>query len=100
MQGVRVAGHDVGGHRDAGEVGDLVLPQLIHQRVGIGLGEDVLFPVLPEEAALLKLAGEPGVGHAAAHHEIAVDIRDTLPGLIAARWGGCSAAVNHWETAR
>lgn len=79
VQCVGVARDDVRGHVDPVEERDLVLPQVVHQRVAVGLREDVLLLAVAVEAVVLKLAGEAGVGDAAAHHQVAVDIADAFP---------------------
>ena len=58
---------------------NLVLPQGIHQRVALRLGNYVFLRVLAEEAPVLQLLGEPGVGHAATHHQVAIDVTHAFP---------------------
>ncbi|MNL43199.1 hypothetical protein D3C87_1657040 [compost metagenome] len=79
VQCVGIAGDNVRRHIDAREVGDFVLPQLVHQRVARCFSEDVFFVVLAEETAVLQQTGESEIGHATAQHKVAVHVTDAFP---------------------
>ena len=77
VQGVGVAGDDVGRDGDLLESGDLVFPERAHQRVALGLERVVLAQVLARIGAPQPLR-EAEVGHAAAHDQVPVDVAEAL----------------------
>ena len=79
MQRVRVACNHVRWYLDLVEVRNLVLPQGIHQRVALRLGNYVFLRVLAEEAPVLQLLSKTGVRHAATHHQVAIDVTHAFP---------------------
>jgi len=62
VQGVGIAGDDVGGRGDPVEVRDLVGPQGVGERVGLELGEDVLLAVLPKKLPSCSCWAKPVSG--------------------------------------
>ena len=78
MDQVRVAGDDVGGHRDPLQARDLGLPQVVDQRVALRLGDKVL-PVVLADVGRRPHRGKAEIGHSPAHDEVAIEIAHAFP---------------------
>ena len=81
VEGVRVTGDHVGRDCDLLVVRDLALPEVVDQRVTVGLGDDVFFASVAPERKVAQLLGEATVGHPAAQYQIAVGVAHPFPGV-------------------